>query len=360
MGTKVISRLQWVSIQCMSLPIIGHVLLIHPIIKAGGKDGWISALVSIPVGLLFAGTINLLKSYSIDTTLIKAAYETAGKVLAIFLSGILIGYFLFLSVATLRGFEEFMKVSFMPDTPLWAFGASLMLLVWFSLHRNIEATARVAVILFLLILITGSIVGLNLHQEKEYTRILPILENGWDPVVNATVYFISMWSELILISMLQTKWLGARHDFSGHSFVVIFNALLAALMVFGIISVFGLPLSETLDWPVQNEVRMLKFGFIDRGDIYGLFTMSAGCYIRVTVFLFAVCEIFSFWSSSYKLVTLPVCLLVLLLSIYAFHNHSQFTQIITSFYQYGYLIMGVPLLALVIFIITKRKTQVRN
>ncbi|MGG4441328.1 GerAB/ArcD/ProY family transporter [Brevibacillus fortis] len=360
MDVRTISRFQWVSIHVLSLPIMGHVILIEPLIHTAGKDGWISALISIPAGILFVLLLTILRSKIPNTSLLTGTFEIAGRATAVILSVILIAYFSFASVTTLRGFEEFVKITFLPETPLWAIGTGFMFLIWFSLQRNIESIARMAVIFFLMTMITGPIVGLTLMQEKDYTRILPILDNGWGPVLEGSLYFIALWGELILVLLLQSKWVGKRHDFNGFSFLILFNVFLGASMLMSAIAVFGLPLSEKLDWPVQNTVRQIKLGFISRGDIYGLYTMTAGCFIRVTVFLYAICECLAFlFSTTYKKLSLPVCLAALLLSLLVFSNHQQLLQTNHAYYKYGYVLLLLPIFLLILFWI-KRGKAVEN
>ncbi|MGG4454553.1 GerAB/ArcD/ProY family transporter [Brevibacillus porteri] len=350
LDVRTISRFQWVSIHALSLPIMGHVALIEPLIHTAGKDGWISALISIPSGILFVLLLSILRSKLQSTSLLTATEEKAGRAPAVILCVILLAYFLFASATTMRGLEEFIKITFLPETPLWAIGTSFILLIWFSLQRNIESIARMAVIFFLMTMITGPLVGLTLMQEKDYARILPILDNGWGPALEGSLYYVSLWGEMILVLLLQTKWVGVRHDFNGFSFLVLFNVFLGASMLMGAIAVFGLPLSEKLDWPVQNTVRQIKLGFISRGDIYGLYTMTAGSFIRVAVFLYAICECLAFLlSTTYKKLSLPVCLVTLFLSLLVFSNHQQLLQTIHSYYKYGYVLLLLPIFLLILF-----------
>ncbi|MFS0921264.1 GerAB/ArcD/ProY family transporter [Brevibacillus sp. 179-C 1.1 NHS] len=350
MDVRTISRFQWVSIHVLSLPIMGHVILIKPLIHTAGKDGWISALISIPAGILFVLLLSILRSKIPNTSLLTGTFEIAGRATAVILSVILIAYFSFASVTTLRGFEEFVKITFLPETPLWAIGTGFMFLIWFGLQRNIESIARMAVIFFLMTMITGPLVGLTLMQEKEYARILPILDNGWGPALEGSLYYVALWGELILVLLLQTKRVGVRHDFNGFSFLILFNVFLGASMLMSAIAVFGLPLSEKLDWPVQNTVRQIKLGFISRGDIYGLYTMTAGCFIRLAVFLYAICECLAFLlSTTYKKLSLPVCLITLFISLLAFSNHQQLLQVNHSYYKYGYVLLLLPIFLLILF-----------
>ncbi|MFF0915326.1 endospore germination permease [Brevibacillus sp. NPDC003359] len=350
LDVRTISRFQWVSIQALSLPIMGHVFLIEPLIHTAGKDGWISALISIPCGILFVLLLSILRSKLQNTSLLTGTEEKAGRAPAVILCVILLAYFLYASATTMRGLEEFVKITFLPETPLWAIGTSFILLIWFSLQRNIESIARMAVIFFLMTMITGPLVGLTLMQEKDYARILPILDNGWGPALEGSLFYVALWGELILVLLLQTKWVGVRHDFNGFSFLVLFNVFLGASMLMSAIAVFGLPLSEKLDWPVQNTVRQIKMGFISRGDIYGIYTMTAGCFIRVAVFLYAICECLAFLlSTTYKKLSLPVCLVTLLLSLLVFSNHQQLLQTNHAYFKYGYVLLLLPIFLLILF-----------
>jgi len=118
-------------------------------------------------------------------------------------------------------------------------------------------------------------------------------------------------------------------------------------MVLSVIGVFGLSFSGNLDGPAQNTLRQLRLGFVERGDIYGLFTMSAGCFKRIAIFLHGVCECLGYWfSNTGKEPGLPVCLLTLGLSLFVFRNHAELMLVLKGFYQYGFIVMLLPVLLL--------------
>ncbi len=48
--------------------------------------------------------------------------------------------------------------------------------------------------------------------------------------------------------------------------------------------IFGLEQVKNLEYAAQSVVRMVKFGFIERFDVYGIAVMVLGCVIRMSTF----------------------------------------------------------------------------
>lgn len=337
---------------------MGHFLLIDPLMKIAGKDAWISALLSIPAGMIFSAVFIALRRRWNGILLIDGIYQTMGKFGGWVFSLIFAFYFLTLAVITIRGLESFIATVFMPETPYWALGGSFLLLMVWSLYRNIESIARMAVILLLIILITGHTVGLDLMQEKQYSRLLPLLDNGWQPVLTGALLLISTWSELVAILMFRSKNYTLKEERQGYLTIILFNGILYAITTSSVAAAFGMPLAAHVDWPVQVEVRLIKFGFWDRVDIYGLFVVTAGSYIRAAMFLFTTCETVSrmLSLSSYKSAILPVSGVALVVSLLGFWNEQTFSNFLRMFYSYSWLIILLPLFLLLVTMIQQRRT----
>ncbi len=358
MSTRVVSRNQWVALQCGSLPIMGHFLLIANVLRTAGRDAWLSALIGIPVGFLFAAVLLALRRRWKGTPLVDGIYHLAGPVGGTLISALLVLYFFSIGVITLRGLEQFVTSVFMPETPYIVIGVSFILLVAWAMYRDIETVARTAIVLVLFIIITGTTVGTNLMQEKHYVRIFPILENGWPPVLAGALLFSSLWSELISVLVFRSKPYSLKREAQGWTSLILFNGILFILSVLSPVTMFDMPLATHFSWPGQAEVRLIKFGIFDRNDIYGLFTMTAGSLIRITLFLFAACETIAHTVpiSSYKSAIGPVAAVTLIVSLLPFWNDAIYSLILQYFYTYSFLLILIPL-GLLLLPVKNKKTK---
>ncbi|MHB1682896.1 MAG: GerAB/ArcD/ProY family transporter [Bacilli bacterium] len=345
MSTRVISRNQWVALQSGSLPIVGHFLLVANVLRIAGRDAWISVLISIPVGFLFAAVLLALRRRWKGTPLIDGIYHLAGPVGGTLISALLALYFFSIGVITLRGLEQFIVSVFMPETPYLVIGISFILLVAWAMYRDIEAVARTAIVLVLFIIITGTTVGFSLLPEKHYVRIFPLLENGWSPVLAGALLFSSIWSELISVLVFRSKPYSLKREAQGWTALLLFNGILFILSVLSAVTMFDMPLATHFAWPAQAEVRLIKFGMFDRNDIYGLFTMTAGSLIRITLFLFSACETIAHVVpiSSYKSAIWPVAAATLIVSLLPFWNDAVYSLTLKFFYTYTFLFILIPL-----------------
>ncbi|UOF90019.1 endospore germination permease [Fodinisporobacter ferrooxydans] len=362
MSKQLLSRGQWISIESVSLPMLGHFFLVGILIRLSGRDAWIAALASIFPGLLFAWIIAKCKHRFPNILLFESTKHALGRSMGSIVNVIYMFYFMFSAGLTFCGLEQFIATIFMPETPYWAIGGSFSLLIILSLYCGIEAIGRTAVVFFITILVTGTFVGINLIPEKDYSRLLPLLTTNWHEVGRGVLILMSTWSELLLVLFIQNKTSTWKSIRNGVIFIVILNGLLYTMMMASDIAVFGEDLAKTMDWPVQKEVRLLQFSFLDRLDIYGLFTVTAGCMIRIAIFLYGTCKALSSFLQKvpYQAWIIPVVCLIFGFSLLPFWNHARFEQVLETFYFYSSILMLFPFMVLAVSYFRHPKNRLKQ
>ena len=82
----------------MTLPIMGHVVILPFLLDIAGRDAWISILLAFPIGLLISYVIYRIRRKFPDLNGRELLNILLGKWLGIIIIIILILYFLFLTV----------------------------------------------------------------------------------------------------------------------------------------------------------------------------------------------------------------------------------------------------------------------
>lgn len=145
--------------------------------------------------------------------------------------------------------------------------------------------AQTAGILAFTAMVTGhSITLMNMH-EKEFGSILPVFEFGFLPSLLGAAMLCSIWVEALFLLLVPLKDPGERGLLGFWITGISLNVLMMLSTTTGTIMIFGMGQADNFTHPALETLRILTLGFIDRFDVYGLFLMSFGCFIRTSFYL---------------------------------------------------------------------------
>lgn len=343
----------------LTLPIMGHVLLLPLVIDIAGRDAWISALLAFPVGVLFLIVIYGLRRLYLD----KCSYTSFRTMLgSIFSIGIIIllgCYFIFLASITLGSMVDMVSTSFLPETPLWFLIISFLLLSIYGAAKNIKDIALIAGLLFFIVIISGHFLTFTNFPERELHDLLPVLEHGWTPVFWGTLLLSNVWIEFLFLLVISIK----KPQEKRLLFIWFLGAAANVVMMFstvtGVITSFGLGQAEDLVHPALEIIRIIDYDFIDRIDGYALVLMLLGSYIRVILFLrLSYDNVKALVSHDKKWVKWVIfSLLAFLIGIlaYVMGETRMRVEYFLSVYAYSFVLYPLPFVMLVVAWLRKRK-----
>ena len=269
----------------LTLPIMGHVVLLPLAIDLAGRDSWISAFFSFPIGVVFLFALYRLRLQYPKGSAHKAFKQLQGNVVTIISLFLFLVFFVFLTALSIASLIEMISVAFLPETPIWALVVSFLLLSMYGASKSIKGIALTAGILFFTVMFTGHSITFINFPERDLLDLLPLLENGWKPVFFGTILLSNVWIELLFLLVIPIKDIKEKRLFSVLSLGLIANVLMMLSTMSGAIMTFGLGQAESFIYPALEIVRIIDIDFIDRLDVYALILMTFGCYIRGSLFL---------------------------------------------------------------------------
>ncbi|HER2209582.1 TPA: GerAB/ArcD/ProY family transporter, partial [Streptococcus pyogenes] len=81
--------------------------------------------------------------------------------------------------------------NYLTETPVLVTSIALMSLCAYAAYKGIRSLAFTAGLILPLVVLLGFYVAIVNTQYKDYSRLLPVLEHGWHPVLHGTVYSLS-------------------------------------------------------------------------------------------------------------------------------------------------------------------------
>lgn len=360
---EVITYRQSIFLLSMILPVTGHFLLVPVMFTLSERDSWISILFTLPLGVLFAFVLYRLHTLHPQKTIIEMLELATGKIIGKILAISILGYFALMLVITLYGLFDFIYVIFLPETPRWFLALSFYVVVLYGVSIGIESITRMAEPLFLIVVITGVSIGIATHVDKNYENLLPVFENGMSHTLNGVFVTMALFGEFILLMMLFLK----RDHKKSKSFfftLVVTVILITWMFVSTVISslaIFGLAHVNNLDFPAQSVVRIVSIGFLERFDVYGIFTIVLGSVIRMCTFQYILHKGIKQWLNvdNKWLIHMFITIVVLGYSFFVIENHREFVDIyLTKYYPLTAVVsVGIPLL---VWIILEWKNQMQK
>lgn len=337
---------QAIMINTYTMPLIFH---------TAGRDGWISHLLSIPVGfLLFWGIYRLRLSFTDNFH--DYMSNTVGKIPSILLKMIFTLYFIFLASFSMAAVLDVVKVAFLPLTPLWALAIFFMVGCLLLAAKSYKIIAMVTGVLVFVASFSGIIFAIFDSAEKEIGHLLPILEYGWRPVGNGVFEISSIWIEMIFLLFIPIDMSKKKTLAKVGYWNIFYVGIAGALLISGALMTFGLGQAKSLNYPSLEVVRFLSFGFIDRFDVYGEMLIIFGTYIHTSFFMrIGLFQIFP----TPKPVVFTIALLgmgatVTALAMYMSHTHFTYIQTL-HWYSYGTYLLPLPFLILGLGFLRRKK-----
>ncbi|MFF0829265.1 endospore germination permease [Brevibacillus sp. NPDC003359] len=309
--------LTFFQVVCMLMLTIGlmnHVIVIPILLDAAKRDSWISVILA---GVIFLVWTCLLYSAIAKTRqqhlflLLKNAYH---PVVSYILAGIACVYLFMMCAITMRDTVTWIHVAFSPKMPTFFIALLLAGICLCNSYLGIRSIANTAVLFLPLVIFLGFFVMSSNYVHKNYMLLKPFLEFGMLPVWKGMVFVGAGYIELLILLFMQQH---IRSKYSLLPLLILAIVLIGLTFgpVTGAIAEFGSGESEKLRYPAYEEWRLVNIGrYFEHMDFLSIYQWFSGAFIRMSLTIFLIVDIFRMENKAKKLVVL-VLLYSLLIAI---------------------------------------------
>ncbi|MFE4704457.1 endospore germination permease [Peribacillus simplex] len=332
---KKIRSIQTLSIFFLSIGLLNHVMLIPFLLSTGGRDSWFFSILTIgliPAWVYILSRIIKNMNNQSLTNWLENRFGNPIKNIVLFF---IVIYLISLVLATTKETIDWITTSFLFETPSLAIIIPFTLLCIFLAHSGMRSIAICSSVLLPIVVILGFFVATGNIPTKDYSHLLPLFENGYFHGVKAMKYSGYGLAELILIAFFQEK---LTDKISRKVLVFICLGLVFLLLgpLTAAIAEFGPTLAEAMRYPAYEQWRLLTIGkYIEHTDFFSIYQWLAGAYIRVSLALFLITEIFNRKTEKMKVgILFAVGFLMVVISIVPFSNF-KFLHVTQTFYYPG-------------------------
>lgn len=342
----------------MTLPIMGHVVILPLMLDVAGRDILLSIAISLPIAFLLAYTIFRLRLKHPTRTAREILLHLLGKGLGRCVIILFFLYFLFLTIFSFASLIDFVYIGFLPETPVIALIAFFLIFFLYASAKGFKRISLIAGLLTLIAVVAGHTITLMDSKFKDWNELLPLLEFGWGPPLWGSLILISIWMELLLLLFIPIQNIHEKRFFLIWVIGVLITTLTMYSTANGTIAIFGLNQAENFTYPAQEIVRLISLSFIDRFDTYGMVLMTFGVYIRCSLFFRIAYELIlpevpSKWTK--RTIFTLLSIVIFFSTFYLAKEHFRI-EIAINFYAYMIVLFPIPFILLFITWI-KGKTE---
>lgn len=324
------------------------------------QDTWISLLLAItyatPMVIIYGSIMNKFPNIDLYQILESVLGKYIGKIIGILYSF----YFLHLGAICIRNITEYIQVVSFPETPQFFTGIFIALLAIYILKCGLEVMARVNKFLFPVIIIITTLTFIMAISKAEPTNLLPILHNGWGPVIKGSFSpFVFPFAETVVFMTFFNKINESKKNIKVYLTGIYIGGLILLNVVFRNILILGFPNLATSNFPSYYAVTLIDIGTYIRGlELIVSVNIIVAGFIKAAVCLLGgsigICRIFNI--SDYKWVAAPLGMFILSLSFTLYDSTMHMIEWLEVYKYYAFPFQVIfPLILFIVGMFRKKK-----
>ncbi|NGP45077.1 endospore germination permease [Bacillaceae bacterium SIJ1] len=353
---------QLFAIFLLSTGLNNHVIVIPVLIRAAGRDAWISILIGYALILilspLFLYVLRQFRDQSLFDWLSENYSDRISKLMAA-----LISIFLFIAGwITLKETILWTNETYLFYTPMVVIALLILASSLYISFGKLNIIAICAGILLPLVVLFGVFVALGTIPDKQYQLVAPVLvENDWFDVFHGAVYSFGSIMELLFLVLLQHQVV-QQIKFKHFIALLIFLMILTVGPLIGTIAIFGVDEAANLRYPAFFQWRIVGIGnYFNHLDFLSIYQWLSGIFIRLALILYLITHSFKVTDTKKRFRIQLTIAIVYLLSIMAQISDEQFLSFLSRYYYLGSGIFGISfVLLLFVFIKIPKRGENTN
>ncbi|MGM9949641.1 MAG: endospore germination permease [Lysinibacillus sp.] len=337
MGKTVKISILHVIFLCMTvIGLKSHVSILPPILEVGGRDGWLSVILAVLIVLPWLLFLAAITKVMDGRPFIKIVKEKNGPVATMIIKIIAGSLVLLLAAFTMVEMLLWVHSTFLPATPMpILFGVYFILCIALAV-QGLQPIVIANVIVLAIVIVLGFFIAFVNIRVKDYSLLLPVLENGIDPVLMAVIFPMAGLTEVLLFIFIQHH-VKSRIQFKHFALMLLLLMGLTLGPLVGAIIEFGPEEAAKQRYPAFEEWALASIGeFINHMDFFSIYQWMTGAFIRISFYLYMVTEIFGISAQKKKVWTYVappfafICLVLMLFDEQTYLNMNNYYVLIFS------------------------------
>ncbi len=326
------------------------------IVLTSQRDTWIVGLLSIVIGLIPIGLLCKIMNYQPDLNLIEKVKYLFGKKLGFIINLIIVLLIFGILLIDIGGLSIFASTKYLTETPMSFIVILFLIPIVFSYHKGIEAIGRTTLFLFYIGIACHFLITTSLFEFVDLKNIKPILMDGWMPVINGVIKFLT-YSVIPYISILIIPKSNIKNN--KHSTLVLISGYLVTSIIMTIVLFMDM---STVGYVIASMYRYPEYFIMKKVHIVNSFDNIENVFSVVWIYNMVVCAmmgfyyinefIFSFMKKDNEkkknIITLIIAVIILFIVCHLYPNVTVENTFMDKTYP---LLFGIPAITVVVIIV---------
>ncbi|TVX78575.1 GerAB/ArcD/ProY family transporter [Peribacillus simplex] len=344
---KSISTFQATIVLILSIGLMNHVIVLPSLLGASGRDSWISTLVTGMLFLLWLPMVYWIIHKTKQQHIIGWLHTHSHPIAAWSIKILLFLYLLLNLFVTLFSTFSWVNSTYMIQTPEYILFIPFIILCFIAAEAGIKTIAIAGGLVLPLVVALGFMIMTANIQYKDYSLLFPIFENGITPVWDGVVILGGGFTEIFLLVLFQ-QFVKTEIKFRSLLFLGLFLLFISMGPIIGSITEFGPVQAAKISNPAYAQWRLLTMGkYLNRLDFLSIYQWLSGAFIRVSLSIFLMGELFQIKSKKIKnivLLAISVSLIIALCIPIDMPAYRDFTE------RYYFKLSVISILVITFFI----------
>lgn len=323
-------------------------------------DMWMTPILGSLIGFLTVFIAWKLHHLYPRMTPIEYSEKILGKSLGRIFSFLLVAFYLHNTGIIIRQYSDFITNYVLFDTPAIAISVTITFVSALAVRGGLEVIARASVICATLFLSTALSL-LLLIKDIDVTHMLPILENGWVPVLKGSIIYHAWFSEFFLLAFLFPFLADKKKGLKSGMKASLYVMLMLLYVNFFVLTLLGVS-SANQFYPVYSVVRSISvLGFFENFEVIIMASWILGSFIKISIFLYVsslgLAQLLKL--SDYRMMVFPISVLIVFFSYWDIPSIVALVDYMTSIMPFYFVVVQtiLPLLLLLIALVRKKRSE---
>ncbi|MDR6882469.1 endospore germination permease [Bacillus sp. 3255] len=310
----------------VTLFTIGSSILYIPsfIASEAKQDAWLSALMGVALGLLIILLFHRIGTMFPNMTIVQYSEKILGKWLGKLVSVLICTHFYLLSGLVLRNIGDYLITILLPQTPIQAVHILFLSIIIMGARLGIETIARMAEILFPLLILFYLMAMIGLMPEIELIKLQPVFEGGVKPIIRGIIPFVGSPILELVVFLMIIPFMN-RLDLVKKNFLTggFMGGIFLTVPLFFCLVVLGPDLTAANVFASFTVTKKINIGdFYQRIDVIIAYVAFICVYFKATLCFYVSLLGFgqTFHLKDFRFLTFPMGMILIVFSIVAYPN----------------------------------------
>ena len=314
-------------------------------------DSLLVICISGLVGCIYAFLCVKLANRRPEEFIVHYGKEIFPNWIHLFLMGFIFFFCLHACSTLLKEYADFLIQVYLPETPEWAIGTVLGIVIAITARLGIVTLFRAAQGLFYIILLALLINGIFLGKELNFDRWIAFVTNHTLPGILKGSYFTTPFiGELGLFVFIFPFFTKKNKILKSFVWGIIFACFLIMTHIAQLLLLFGPNLVSHLSFPMLEMVRFIRIAnFIENLDPLLIAIWSTMVYLKISFFFYLSAFILAqiFRLKDHRPLTFSLAAITVVTSVRLSENAAGLNFFMeTTWPTYAYFAESIPILYL--------------